>query len=53
MIFLENNAKEFGYKKTMLTSSTYARKFYLKLGYKQIKIIDSIVGEMTEMEKAI
>ena len=53
MIFLENNAKEFGYKKTILTSSAYARKFYLKLGYKQIKIIDSIVGEMTEMEKAI
>lgn len=51
--YLENKAKELGYNKTILTSSSYARDFYLKLGYKQIKRIDSIVGEMTEMEKAI
>jgi len=50
---LENTAKERGYKKTRLTSSKYAKKFYLKLGYKEIKTIDSIVGEMTELEKAI
>ena len=53
MTYLENKARDLGYNKTILTSSSYARDFYLKLGYKQIKRIDSIVGEMTEMEKAI
>ena len=53
MAVLENSAKELGYEKTRLTSSKYARNFYLKLGYKKIKTIDSIVGEMTEFEKAI
>ncbi len=53
MAVLENSAKELGYEKTRLTSSKYARNFYLKLGYKKIKTIDSIVGEMTELEKAI
>ena len=53
MQFLENELKENGHKETYLTSSIYARDFYLKLGYKQIKVIDSIVGKMIEMEKAI
>lgn len=53
MQFLEGELKEVGFKKSFLTSSIYARDFYLKLGYKQIKVIDSIVGKMIEMEKAL
>jgi citrate lyase synthetase len=53
MQFLENELKEIGYKKFYLTSSIYARDFYLKLGYKQINVIDSVVGKMIEMEKVI
>jgi citrate lyase synthetase len=53
MQFLENKLKELGYKKSFLTSSKYVRDFYLKLGYRKINMIDSIVGEMTEMEKVI
>jgi len=53
MQFLENESKEGGYKRSFLTSSKYARNFYLKLGYKQINVINTIVGEMTEMEKAL
>ena len=53
MQFLENELKENGHKKAYLTSSIYARDFYLKLGYKRINVIDSIVGKMIEMEKAI
>jgi citrate lyase synthetase len=53
MQFLENRLKEIGYKKSFLTSSKYAKDFYLRLGYKQVNVIDSVVGEMTEMEKTI
>ena len=50
---LENSAKEQGFKKIRLTSSKYAKNFYLKLGYKKIQKINSSVGETTEFEKYI
>ena len=53
MKFIENELKKSGYKKSFLTSSKYAREFYLKPGYEEINVIDSTVGEMTEMEKVI
>lgn len=53
MNFLELELKENGIQKAELTSSKYAKNFYLKLDYKEAGIINSGVGELIMMEKTI
>ena len=53
MNYIEGIAKRKGLKSVYLNSSDYAKKFYLKLGYKKNKNFNSPVGVMTRMTKKL
>jgi len=47
----EGEALKKGHVFTFLNSSSFSLKFYKKSGYRKVKVVDSIVGELTLMKK--
>ncbi len=50
---VEDVALKNGHIFTFLNSSSFAIDFYKKTGYKKVKVVDSIVGELTLMKKKL
>jgi citrate lyase synthetase len=50
---VENIAEKSGHNFTFLNAGNFAVKFCKKLGYKKIKLVDSLTGKLTLMKKKL